>query len=147
MATGTIHSGKVRTAPKPLSSRNFSSAGIIGSVAAAVAAATMATMKPTRLARKYGAMRARRCSREGLGMGRVAAAVRESTARSQPGTLSRRLVQRRGPGRAYNACALLLPLSRTDAPVTDPSHPPPLVRQPCHLGGCEFAAGLGPVPG
>ena len=52
MATGTIHSAKPRGLPKPLSSRIFSSAGSIGSVVAATAAAAMATPKPRRLVRK-----------------------------------------------------------------------------------------------
>jgi len=52
ITTGTIQSGKLRAAPKPLSSMIFSSAGSIGSVAAETAAAAMATAKPGRLARK-----------------------------------------------------------------------------------------------
>ena len=52
MASGTIHSEKAAAPAKPLSNKGFSRAGIIGSVAALMAAAIMASTMPGRLGRK-----------------------------------------------------------------------------------------------
>ena len=63
--TGTSHSG-MSVWPNPSSSSGFISAGRTGSVSAMISEAAKATAMPCLPDLKYGAKRARRCSKVGM---------------------------------------------------------------------------------